>query len=178
MTEQQRTGTVEVSMNSQAALLPMLRRPEVERLTGLSCSEIYKRMGEGRFPSQTKLSHKRVFWLREDVVAWMASTYGTSVEAIYEGMSRAGSPPTDPLSSVPFRFLRLAQVKRLVGLSRSNIYRLAAEGAFPAAVSVTPELHVWRSDELAKWMMRAAKNRLSRGDMVATRKPERPRAKP
>lgn len=50
-----------------------LRRPEVERMTGLSRSQIYKLMSEGRFPEAIPLSPRVVVWLASDVDAWIAA---------------------------------------------------------------------------------------------------------
>ena len=51
----------------------MIRRSEVEKLTGLSCSTIYTMMQEERFPRQVKLSKRAVGWLVSDIEAWINS---------------------------------------------------------------------------------------------------------
>lgn len=38
----------------------------------------------------------------------------------------------------PFRFLRLAEVERRTGLTRSTIYRKISEGLFPPALPLSP----------------------------------------
>lgn len=48
----------------------ILRRPEVEALTGLSCSTIYERMSLGTFPRAVPLGLKSVGWLEHEVIAW------------------------------------------------------------------------------------------------------------
>ncbi|QND60322.1 helix-turn-helix transcriptional regulator [Mesorhizobium huakuii] len=48
----------------------ILRRHEVERVTGLPRSTIYARIKEGTFPKQVKLSAKSVGWLERDIAAW------------------------------------------------------------------------------------------------------------
>ncbi len=50
------------------------------------------------------------------------------------------------------RLLRLREVRARTGLSRSTIYRLAAEGRFPAPVKLTEHASAWREDELAAWI--------------------------
>lgn len=52
----------------------------------------------------------------------------------------------------PSRLLRLREVRRATGLSRSTIYRLAAEGRFPSPVKLTAHASAWREDELSAWI--------------------------
>jgi prophage regulatory protein len=48
-----------------------LRRPEVERITGLRTTAIYKLIAEGLFPkSRRYIGARGVFWLEHEVVAW------------------------------------------------------------------------------------------------------------
>lgn len=51
----------------------IFRRPEVERMTGLSRSTIYALMAEGDFPKPIKLSKRAVGWRHEDIAAWLKS---------------------------------------------------------------------------------------------------------
>lgn len=48
----------------------LIRLPEVMRMTGLSKTEIYRRMNENRFPKNRKLSPRVAAWRRGDVVDW------------------------------------------------------------------------------------------------------------
>lgn len=50
----------------------LLRRPEVEKLTGLSRSCIYKRMSEGTFPSAIPLGGRLVAWKSDDIENWIS----------------------------------------------------------------------------------------------------------
>jgi len=50
-----------------------MRRPEVERITGKSCSAIYRDMAEGRFPKAVKIGRgptASVAWLASEIAAW------------------------------------------------------------------------------------------------------------
>jgi prophage regulatory protein len=51
----------------------------------------------------------------------------------------------------PLRFMRLPAVAERVGLSRSQVYRLAARGQFPRPIRVGSAA-VWPSDEIENWM--------------------------
>lgn len=47
-----------------------IKRQIVETITGLSCSEIYRRVAAGTFPSQVALGPKSVVWIEAEVIAW------------------------------------------------------------------------------------------------------------
>jgi len=41
-------------------------------MVGLSKSQIYKLMSEGRFPQRVRLTGRAVAWLEEQVIHWMS----------------------------------------------------------------------------------------------------------
>ena len=49
----------------------ILRRPDVEAVTGLSRSTIYKWMDEGSFPKPAKLRLRAVGWREADINDWL-----------------------------------------------------------------------------------------------------------
>ena len=49
----------------------LLRRPEVETMTGLSCSAIYRLMDEGKFPRPKKIGPHAVRWPLFDIRHWI-----------------------------------------------------------------------------------------------------------
>ena len=51
--------------------LQLLRRTEVEELTGLSRTAIYARMREGSFPKSIALSPKTIRWVRGEILKWI-----------------------------------------------------------------------------------------------------------
>lgn len=60
------------------------------------------------------------------------------------------SPPDhDPL---PVRLLRMAEVCRVTGLSRSRVYAMESAGEFPRRRRLTERTSAWRSDEVAAWI--------------------------
>lgn len=61
-----------------------LRRPEVERTTGLGRSTIYKKMEDGTFPKTVPISGGAVGWLASEIEEWMAARVGErdSAEAL------------------------------------------------------------------------------------------------
>jgi prophage regulatory protein len=50
-----------------------IRRTEVEDLTGLSRSTIYRMMDAGQFPRPIRLTQKAVGWKETDIAAWLDS---------------------------------------------------------------------------------------------------------
>ena len=50
-----------------------------------------------------------------------------------------------------FRFLRLPEVRRITGLSRSQIYRLQAAGQFPHHVKLGASASAWVDTEVVQW---------------------------
>ena len=51
----------------------ILRRPAVERATGLGRSAIYDMVAKGLFPKPVRLTAKAVGWLERDIAAWIES---------------------------------------------------------------------------------------------------------
>jgi prophage regulatory protein len=47
-----------------------LRRPEVEKITGLPRSSIYERMAAGHFPKSVPLGGRSVAWLEAEIIVW------------------------------------------------------------------------------------------------------------
>ena len=50
-----------------------LRRREVEAVTGLKHSAIYKRISAGRFPRPVRLDGQAVAWLESEIQQWRAA---------------------------------------------------------------------------------------------------------
>lgn len=55
------------------ALDPMLKRHEVERVTALFRSNLYRRIQEGTFPAPVRLGPRSVAWRQSDIASWLAS---------------------------------------------------------------------------------------------------------
>ena len=50
------------------------------------------------------------------------------------------------------RLLRIVDVKSLVGLGKSKIYALVAEGAFPKPYKLSPKAARWGEREIVAWI--------------------------
>lgn len=62
-------------------MIRLLKRKEVERLTGLSRSSIYRAMQEGTFPHSIKIGGRSVAWSSEDIEQWIHERLKQSQEA-------------------------------------------------------------------------------------------------
>jgi prophage regulatory protein len=49
----------------------IIRRPEVEKRTGLTCSGIYEAMSRGEFPKSVPIGRYAVGWIEDEVNAWI-----------------------------------------------------------------------------------------------------------
>ena len=47
-----------------------IKRQEVEGITGLSCTEIYRRIAADNFPKQVVLGPKSVVWIESEIFQW------------------------------------------------------------------------------------------------------------
>ena len=61
------TSSVEVARASRT----LLRRQQVEALTGLARSTIFKLVASGEFPAPVKLTGRAVAWPSDAVAAWI-----------------------------------------------------------------------------------------------------------
>ena len=51
------------------------------------------------------------------------------------------------------RFLRIAEVCRMAGLSRSEIYKRVQAGRFPRPVKLAPKVAAWSSATIRQWQI-------------------------
>ena len=51
----------------------LLRRRDVEELTGLSRASVYRLISEGEFPRPVRVSATAVRWKASDIAAWIRS---------------------------------------------------------------------------------------------------------
>lgn len=51
---------------------------EVRKITGLSKTELYRRIGAGLFPRQHRLSHRVSVWIESEVAAWVQQQIAAS----------------------------------------------------------------------------------------------------
>lgn len=56
----------------------LLRRKEVEKLSGLSRASIYRHIQSGKFPAPVAIGTGSVRWRQSDITAWQQSLTPTS----------------------------------------------------------------------------------------------------
>ncbi|ETX13261.1 DNA-binding protein [Roseivivax halodurans JCM 10272] len=52
----------------------IMRRPEVEKITGLSKSTLYRMIARGDFPAPAKIGERAVGWRARTLHTWLEST--------------------------------------------------------------------------------------------------------
>jgi prophage regulatory protein len=57
-----------------------------------------------------------------------------------------------PPATIKDRLLRLPEVERRTGLSKSTIYRRIGGGRFPASVPLEGNIALWRESDVADWI--------------------------
>jgi prophage regulatory protein len=57
--------------NTPSPARRFIKRQEVEKITGFSCTEIYRRIAAGNFPKQIALGPKCVAWIESEVLTWV-----------------------------------------------------------------------------------------------------------
>lgn len=62
----------------------------------------------------------------------------------------------DHASANPSRLIRLPEVMKRVGLSRSAIYKRMSEGSFPRSRALGPKCAVWVEVEIDNWISKIA----------------------
>ena len=59
---------------------------------------------------------------------------------------------------IDISLMRLADVSKATGIGKSTIWRLVAQGEFPAPIRlVYPKITVWKSDEVQGWINEATR---------------------
>jgi prophage regulatory protein len=48
--------------------------------------------------------------------------------------------------------IRLREVERITGLSKSSVYRLEALGSFPKRVKLSERASAWKASEVIQWL--------------------------
>jgi prophage regulatory protein len=67
----------------------LLRRAEVQQVTGLSRTSLYRLVAAMDFPAQVRLSTNTVAWLRSEVDAWIAGRIAASRKTVAKPSAKA-----------------------------------------------------------------------------------------
>lgn len=69
----QTTSSSLAELNSKLNSDRLMRRSEVQKITGLSTSVLYREINAGTFPSPVKIGKRTVAWKASEIAAWMDS---------------------------------------------------------------------------------------------------------
>jgi prophage regulatory protein len=56
------------------------------------------------------------------------------------------------MSEKPDRIIRIAEVRRRTGLTRSTLYRKVSTGTFPGKVRISTRCVGWRESDVEAWL--------------------------
>ena len=70
--------------------LRILRRKQIQDLTGLSRSSIYQRIADGEFPRSVPLGSRAVGWIESEVAEWLRSRVAARTNS--DNTARSASP--------------------------------------------------------------------------------------
>lgn len=59
--------------SNQTTTPRLIRRSDVQRMTGLGASSIYQLQREGDFPQSVQVSERRVAWVESEVAEWVSN---------------------------------------------------------------------------------------------------------
>lgn len=131
----------------------IIRMREVTDKTGLARSTILRLIANHTFPPAHKLGCKSVGWAESDVNNWLLEKVAERNKSVKMTAKQSDSPTSDTSPEISnIRILRLRQVLRDTGLSRSTIYQLISIGAFPASVRLGERVTGWIEKEVTEWL--------------------------
>lgn len=70
----------DVLAHSDNPAIRFIKRQAVEDITGLSCTEIYRRIAADNFPKQVSLGPKCVVWVEDEIYVWMSDRISESLK--------------------------------------------------------------------------------------------------
>ena len=137
-------------------VMRFLRPSEVCRRTTLSPAHLYRMQTAGQYPRFSTVDGRACGNFEHEVDAWFAVRMRAR-----ENLPPIGyRPPLPPwqyrVEDVPMvigiRLLRLREVELLVGLKRTQIYRLIRLGKFPAPAPLGERAARWVAHEVEAWL--------------------------
>lgn len=129
----------------------LLRRIEVEHLTGLSTSAIYTGIKAGTFPRPLPIGRNAVAWFSCEIETWIAHR----IENREQPAARGNFPAIAHVHHIATgnRLIRRPEVERKTGKSRSAIYADIKAGAFPKPIALNKKTVAWLEREIDEWVI-------------------------
>jgi prophage regulatory protein len=107
----------------------------------------------GQLMQEREWAYGEIMRLRREIARLTQHNSPRSIAA--QPISPVPMPNTDPMLD-KHRLIRLPEVRRLVGLSHSSIYRLVSQGRFPVPLKISERAVRWRYADILEWQARAA----------------------
>lgn len=98
-----------------------------------------------------------IFFALDEFNALVEQSIGCEANAEIDSSACAIAPilqqkPVEVVQGPMDRFLRLPEIRKLTGMSRSTIYRRIAEDRFPSQIQLDGNIVVWREQDVAQWL--------------------------
>jgi predicted DNA-binding transcriptional regulator AlpA len=95
-------------------------------------------------------AQRRTAFMEHERLMGRAPEYSSGAAPV-KRLNSAGSTEPTELPDPSAMFIRLAEVKRITGLSTSTIYKMVNEGKFPRQVSLGDRAVAWIKSEILTW---------------------------
>ncbi len=137
-------------------MLRIIRLPEVIRRTGKGRSSLYSDIVKGRFPRPVCLDTQSKGWIENEVGLWILERMRER-DQLFEKHLSTFPLPLDQAD--PLRIIRLPEVIRRTGRSRSSIHLYIHKGRFPRSVRLDTRSKGWIETEIDLWIFERIRER-------------------
>lgn len=139
----------------------LIRRPEVERRTGLTASALREAVKHGTFPTPVQIGQQAQAWVLAEVESWI----NQRITARDQGQQTAPIAATfKAVDHVPAgsRILRREEVLQRTGKSCAALYDDIKRGRFPSPINIGIRRAGWLESEVNEWIAARLKKRTDR----------------
>lgn len=149
----------------------LIRRQEVELLTGLSTSSIYAGIKAGTFPRPIPIGRNAVAWISVEIDDWIAQRVAVRARRKSLAVDERTKEPVEISSerlrraietTAGNRLIRREEVEKKTGKSRSAIYAEICTGTFPEPVAISSRAVAWLEREIDAWVIASMARREQR----------------
>ncbi|AXK40692.1 helix-turn-helix transcriptional regulator [Crenobacter cavernae] len=123
----------------------LLTRQQAADFLGVSVFTLNQYASEGKGPAFAKLGRKAVYRLAD------LEAYRTAQAEPVAAPLLAATPPAS-MQTGGLYIMRLPEVLRRIGLSRSSLYAKIKTGDFPAPIKLGPRSNGWNSAIVEAWI--------------------------
>lgn len=142
---------------AQPEELRLLRRLEVERMTGFTTGSLYAAMAQGTFPRPIRIGRNSVAWISTEVDAWREAR----IAERDTGKAKLNTNLQFQIRKIPTgkRMLRRKDVLYRTGKSQAAVYKDISLGIFPEPISISDNTSVWLESEINAWIQERVNQR-------------------